>query len=221
MPLCAFAKNYKLHLRTFYTSDTSLKVDTIPDDSFEPNSYVNSYNGEAVCWVESYIPMSQIFSDDGTIYNFILFNQEPVQCAEIYFLDGQNKWRFDGKIGEGLPSEKRIRPFCYNSIDIHEETLKNIWSDFVRVRMKIISYRSTLIEPFLVSSKYLAGRNIFQLSFFSFHELGGIHYGTVQDAQQYRRFLDSAEISIDLFRYLVNGLFQFLIRNERSECLVK
>ena len=153
MPLCAFAKNYKLHLRTFYTSDTSLKVDTIPDDSFEPNSYVNSYNGEAVCWVESYIPMSQIFSDDGTVYNFILLNQEPVQCAEIYFLDGQNKWRFAGKIGEGLPSEKRIRPFCYNSIDIHEETLKNIWSDFVRVRMKIISYRSTLIEPFLVSSK--------------------------------------------------------------------
>lgn len=172
MPLCAFAKNYKLHLRTFYTSDTSLKVDTIPDDSFEPNSYVNSYNGEAVCWVESYIPMSQIFSDDGTVYNFILLNQEPVQCAEIYFLDGQNKWRFAGKIGEGLPSEKRISPFCYNSIDIHEETLKNLWTDFIRVRIKISSYRSTLLELYLVSSQCLTQKNLFQISYFTFI-LGG------------------------------------------------
>lgn len=172
MPLCAFAKNYKLHLRTFYTSDTSLKVDAIPDDSFEPNSYVNSYNGEAVCWVESYIPMSQIFSDDGTVYNFILLNQEPVQCAEIYFLDGQNKWRFAGKIGEGLPSEKRISPFCYNSIDIHEETLKNLWTDFIRVRIKISSYRSTLLELYLVSSQCLTQKNLFQISYFTFI-LGG------------------------------------------------
>ena len=172
MPLCAFAKNYKLHLRTFYTSDTSLKVDAIPDDSFEPNSYVNSYNGEAVCWVESYIPMSQIFSDDGTVYNFILLNQEPVQCAEIYFLDGQNKWRFAGKIGEGLPSEKRIRPFCYNSINIHEETLKNLWTDFIRVRIKISSYRSTLLELYLVSSQCLTQKNLFQISYFTFI-LGG------------------------------------------------
>lgn len=172
MPLCAFAKNYKLHLRTFYTSDTSLKVDTIPDDSFEPNSYVNSYNGEAVCWVESYIPMSQIFSDDGTIYNFILFNQEPVQCAEIYFLDGQNKWRFAGTAGEGLESSKRIRPFCYNSIDIHEETLKNLWTDFIRVRIKISSYRSTLLELYLVSSQCLTQKNLFQISYFTFI-LGG------------------------------------------------
>lgn len=172
MPLCAFAKNYKLHLRTFYTSDTSLKVDAIPDDSFEPNSYVNSYNGEAVCWVESYIPMSQIFSDDGTIYNFILFNQEPVQCAEIYFLDGQNKWRFAGTAGEGLESSKRIRPFCYNSIDIHEETLKNLWTDFIRVRIKISSYRSTLLELYLVSSQCLTQKNLFQISYFTFI-LGG------------------------------------------------
>ena len=172
MPLCAFAKNYKLHLRTFYTSDTSLKVDAIPDDSFEPNSYVNSYNGEAVCWVESYIPMSQIFSDDGTIYNFILFNQEPLQCAEIYFLDGQNKWRFAGTAGEGLESSKRIRPFCYNSIDIHEETLKNLWTDFIRVRIKISSYRSTLLELYLVSSQCLTQKNLFQISYFTFI-LGG------------------------------------------------
>ncbi len=172
MPLCAFAKNYKLHLRTFYTSDTSLKVDAIPDDSFEPNSYVNSYNGEAVCWVESYIPMSQIFNDDGTIYNFILFNQEPLQCAEIYFLDGQNKWRFAGTAGEGLESSKRIRPFCYNSIDIHEETLKNLWTDFIRVRIKISSYRSTLLELYLVSSQCLTQKNLFQISYFTFI-LGG------------------------------------------------
>lgn len=172
MPLCAFAKNYKLHLRTFYTSDTSLKVDAIPDDSFEPNSYVNSYNGEAVCWVESYIPMSQIFNDDGTIYNFILFNQEPVQSAEIYFLDGQNKWHFAGTAGEGLESSKRIRPFCYNSIDIHEETLKNLWTDFIRVRIKISSYRSTLLELYLVSSQCLTQKNLFQISYFTFI-LGG------------------------------------------------
>ena len=172
MPLCAFAKNYKLHLRTFYTSDTSLKVDAIPDDSFEPNSYVNSYNGEAVCWVESYIPMSQIFNDDGTIYNLILFNQEPVQSAEIYFLDGQNKWHFAGTAGEGLESSKRIRPFCYNSIDIHEETLKNLWTDFIRVRIKISSYRSTLLELYLVSSQCLTQKNLFQISYFTFI-LGG------------------------------------------------
>lgn len=172
MPLCAFAKNYKLHLRTFYTSDTSLKVDAIPDDSFEPNYYVNSFINGKILWIESYIPKSQIFASDGTVNNFILFNQEPVQSAEIYFLDGQNKWHFAGTAGEGLESSKRIRPFCYNSIDIHEETLKNLWTDFIRVRIKISSYRSTLLELHLVSSQYLTQKNLFQISYFTFI-LGG------------------------------------------------
>lgn len=163
-----FSESYRLSLKTFYTSDSSLTADALPDDIFKPNSYVNSYNGKTYCWIESVIPAEALFPDKNTVRNYIMFNSEPIHTAEIYFLGAENEWIFAGKTGAGLNRAERTKPFCTNSIGIHEETLKKLQTDSIKVRMRIRSYRSTLVQPYLVTSEDLAAKNSFLISFFAF-----------------------------------------------------
>lgn len=163
-----FSDTCRLKLRTFYTSDGSLTADEIPDAAFKPNPYVNSYNGETYCWIESVIPGEAIFPDEKTVRTVIMFNSEAVHTAEMYVSGEEDSWIFAGKTGAGLRADERTMPSCINAVALHENVLKEMQPDGVKVRMRIRSYRSTLVQLYLVTSTYCAAKNMFLLSFFAF-----------------------------------------------------
>lgn len=161
-----FTESYKLHLKTFYTSDESITVEQLTESNFTKNNYVNSYTGNKYCWIETYIPISVIKTNTKEINNFIYFNTESFHSAKIFFLDSNNNWQYYGKVGIELKKNERTTPYWFNTFSIPQEILDNEITETIKLRLQIFSTNSSLVQLSLTTSEFITKRNNTNLIFF-------------------------------------------------------
>ena len=91
--LCSFCygASTRLSLQSYYTTDSTLEIQDIPDSAFSDDNRVNSFVKDGYCWVQAYIPVEALknkvhvlkFSDE--LFNFVTLLQDEVHNTAIEY----------------------------------------------------------------------------------------------------------------------------------------
>lgn len=141
--LCSFCygASTRLSLQSYYTTDSTLEIQDIPDSAFSDDNRVNSFVKDGYCWVQAYIPVEALKNK----VHVLKFSDELFNFGQLYFQDRNGKWVYLGSTGFERPDDNNHAYFNNAVVLPHEFNFPDDGQP-VKIRAKIFCDHSILVK---------------------------------------------------------------------------